>query len=64
MQVRKHGWIGIIDGAAHQEKVIDTYGEAKQVVVYMSRKDARKRYESVRKVKLWDASQANRSGVK
>jgi len=54
----KHGWIGIIGGAAHVENVIDNYGEAKRIAVYITRKDAQKRYQRVRKVKLQDASKA------
>jgi hypothetical protein len=61
--VAKFGWIGIIDGAAHREKVIDTYGESDQVVVYMARKEARKRYESVQRIRFFKASTENR-GVK
>lgn len=56
MMPRKHGWIGIVDGCALAERVIDAYGESKQIIVFISRKEARKRFQKVQKIKFYKAT--------
>lgn len=45
-------WCGFTDGNPHVEEVIDDYGECEQIAVFVSRTQARKRFEDVREVVL------------
>ena len=49
----KRYWIGIVDGKPCVDRVSDSYGDdCPQITVFLSRKDARERYEAVRMVRL------------
>lgn len=50
IRMKRIGWVGIIDGHPHFEDVIDDYSgstDFKAVNVYRSKKEARKRYQSI-----------------
>lgn len=44
------GWIGIVDDKPYLELVRDTYGNAKAIFAFRSRKEARKRFQGIQKV--------------
>jgi hypothetical protein len=50
---RRRYWVGIVEGKPLVESVSDTYGDdCPQIMVFLSREEARKRYQSVRMVRL------------
>lgn len=49
----KRYWIGIVDDEPSVDSVSDSYGDdCQQITVFLSRKEARKRFEKVRMVRL------------
>jgi len=53
MKKQRRYWIGIVDGKPCVDQVSDTYGDdCPQITVFLSREEARKRYQSVRMVRL------------
>lgn len=50
---KRRYWVGIVEGKPLVESVSDTYGDdCPQITVFLSRKEARKRFQSVRMVSL------------
>ena len=45
----KYFWVGFSDGKLVVQNVLDTYGDADRIEFFLRRKDARKRFEDVRR---------------